>query len=205
MKKLICLLLVLSILASTTPIAFADVSSEEMIGILTSEDGRQFQILGSLMETRDCNGNTMATYRFDVPRSIMTGGSSTIYDYDGGYASTVYLTITYSMQNSPSEYLLTGVSGHWIITDPNASVESATVSYGCSAGTPADYNQYVLDAPVSNYFSIPTGFTEYILGTAFGAVLGANLTVNYIMGSTRRWSFTLQNNLINNSYSKTTF
>lgn len=124
-------------------------------------------------------------------------GSTTESDHDGAYASTVYLTIHYSHKNTPTEYLLTKVSGHWVISNSNVSVESARVSYGCSGLFPTPATQSVADRSVSNYFSINTGFTKYVT-SATNAVMGANLTVNYLMGTSRRWSFTLSNILFNN-------
>ena len=60
-----------------------------------------------------------------------------------------------------------------------------------SAGAP------LFHISVNNYFDISTGFTDYVVPDVL-AVMGANLTVNYLMGTSRRWSFTLTNNLFNN-------
>lgn len=177
--------------------------SPQLVGILTADDGTQQEIIGTLVSTNTTpNSRSLncveATYKYDLevsPRA--TGGSKTEYGEDGGYASTVYLTINYSYQNSPTEYLLTGVSGRWEITDGKASVESATVSYGCSGQFPKLTTQAVQNKSVTNNFKIQTGFTNYIISDV-NAVLGAHLTVNYLMGTSRRWSFTLSNLLFNN-------
>ena len=46
---------------------------------------------------------------------------------------------------------------------------------------------------VSNNFNIATGFTTYIMEDDIGSMIGASLTLNYLIGTSRRWSFTLDN------------
>ena len=173
----------------------------EMIGILTTDKGEQHIIKGTLVSsppsTRNLGNNNHITYKYDLPISPKASGLTKESDQDSGLASTVYLTITYTHKNTPTEYLLTNVSGYWVITDSKASVESASVSYGCSGLFPTLTTQSVTDRSVSNYFNISTGFTNYVTSSS-NAVMGANLTVNYLMGTARRWSFTLPNLLFNN-------
>ena len=107
------------------------------------------------------------------------------------------MIIHYTHRNTPTEYLLTRVSGYWEISAQKVSVESAKLSYGCSGTFPSPTTQSVTDISVNNYFDISTGFTDYVVPDVL-AVMGANLTVNYLMGTSRRWSFTLTNNLFNN-------
>lgn len=208
MKKIISLVLCLVFIFTFAVPVFADEpdaefsgAAPEMIGILTTEDGEQHIIKGKLVSSglstqSDDNGSSI-TYKYDLLTSPRASESTTESDQDGGLASTVYLTITYTQKNTPTEYLLTNVSGYWVISDKKASVESATVSYGCSGIFPSPTTQSVLDLSVSNYFNISTGFTDYVTSDIY-AVMGANLTVNYLMGTARRWSFTLTNNLFNN-------
>ncbi|WP_312943122.1 hypothetical protein [Oscillibacter sp.] len=207
-KKMMSLALALVMCLSLCVPAFAADSNvslsgatPEMIGVLTTEDGAQHIIEGTLVSmsplTRSIGNNNSVTYKYDLPASLRASGSTTESDHDGAIASTVYLTINYAHQNTPTEYLLTSVSGHWVITDQKASVESATVSYGCSGLFPRPTTQSVLDRSVANYFNISTSFTNYVASDTH-AVMGANLTVNYLMGTAWRWSFTLTNILFNN-------
>lgn len=192
------------ILIFTFPINVLAASADgdkAVYGILASEDGQQILIEGRVcdtMQTRAGNAGSI-TYEFAIPASVArSNGSTTIDSPDDGYASHVYLTISYAMRNTPTEYLLTSVSGRWTIEDPKVAVLSTTLKYGYTGWFPA----YACESETitnvsSNPFSYNTGFTSYILED--GAVMGANLTINYMMGASRRWSFTLTNNLFNNS------
>ena len=202
-KKFSVLFFVLALCLVTCVPAFAYDSAEAKapyaVGILTSETGEQYTIEGALVSFARTMGTDMdnaVTYRYDLPLSSGSGGSSTVYDYDSGIVSTVYLTIHYTTQNSPTEYLLTKVSGYWDVFDEKASVESAKLSYGCSGRFPSVTTQSKTNVSVTNHFSISTGFKKYVCADTW-SVLGANLTVNYLMGTSRRWSFTLENNLFN--------
>lgn len=206
MKKLISLFICLVIIITSLPISVyaSDINStheyqDAMEGILTSYDGNQYVITGTLISSdQQMYSNTSsATYAYNIPASLLSsGGSNTEYSPDSGYASTVYLTVYYSHRNDRTEYLLTRVSGYWIISDENASVESASVYYGYSCDGPFIREYDTED--VNNYFSFSTGFTTYI-PEAFSA-MGAHLTVNYLIGTSRRWSFTLTNLVFNNSF-----
>ena len=201
MNKVISLLVaVITVLTfPITALAASVESSEPVYGVLTSEDGEQILIEGRVfdsMQTRAGNAGSV-TYEFAIPASVArANGSTTVDSPDSGYASHVYLTISYQMRNTPTEYLLTGVSGSWTIEDPNVAVLSTSLTYGCTGWFPAYASQQNTKNNVSNPFSYSTGFSKYIL--ADGAVMGANLTLNYLMGSSRQWSFTLTNNLFNN-------
>ncbi len=171
---------------------------QEIIGILRLDDGSQHQIIGTAVYgvQRSNHTENAVTYTFTIPKSLTRGGSSTIYEPDDGYSSTVYLTINYTTRNDGAEYLLTSVSGYWDIHDWRVSVESAFLSYGCTSYASL-ITQSIRDVAVGNDFDITTNFSQYI-PEQYG-VMGANLTVNYLMGTSRRWSFTLTNNLFNNS------
>lgn len=169
-------------------------------GVLTTDDGTRYLVEGvpvNVAKTTKINDSTFVTYRYDIPTLYSAGGSTEVHAPDDGYSSTVYLTIQYNTRNTPTEYLLTRVSGYWEIADPRVSVESASVSYGCSGAFPSlTAHQSVLNVPVTNNFGIDTGFTDYVASGSV-ATVGANLTVNYLMGTSRRWSFTLENNIVN--------
>lgn len=201
MKKVFSLLLavVMVLTCPITALAASVDSNEPVYGVLMSEDGEQILIEGRVcdtMQTRTGDAGSV-TYEFAIPASVArTNGSTTVDSPDSGYASHVYLTISYKMQNTPTEYLLTGVSGSWTIEDSNVAVLSTSLTYGCTGWFPAYASQEDTKTNVSNPFSYSTGFSKYII--ADGAVMGANLTLNYLMGSSRKWSFTLTNNLFNN-------
>lgn len=172
---------------------------EPVYGVLTSEDGEQILVEGRVCDTMQTRAGDAGavTYEFAIPASVArTNGSTSVDSPDSGYVSHVYLTINYKMRNTPTEYLLTSVSGSWTIEDPNVAVLSTSLTYGCSGWFPAIATQEDTKNNVSNPFSYNTGFSKYII--ADGAVMGANLTLNYLMGSSRKWSFTLTNNLFNN-------
>lgn len=167
---------------------------------LVCEDGREYDIAGELVSTSSRLATMSAgdmiteqTYRYEIPAALTAGGETTIHDNDGGYASTVYLTICW--ETVGGKYLLTNVSGHWEISDYNASVESTSLVFGCTGGEATQTN-WLNPASVGNYFNVNTGFKTHV--SSFGGVMGANWTLNYLMGTSRRWKFTITNNLFNN-------
>lgn len=210
MKTTISLLLAIVFVLASPMSVFATAENNTsqlapMVGILTLDDGTQVEIIGKLcsINTRTTTSNDTClsiTYQYDIPRpasNARAGGESTIWDHDGGVASNVYLTLHYLTRNSPAEYLLTAVSGYWDVHDPKASVESAYLTYGCSGLFPLPVSQHAYDIPVNNNFYVATSFTNYIANIDW-SVLGAYLKVNYLMGTARRWDFTLKNYLIDN-------
>ena len=189
--------------SSSTIVYAADFFPEtEIVGVLTTEDGTQHIIKGELVSN---NANTRTalpndyyqTYKFNIPAEPKAGGGdSTIYDEDPHLTSTVYSTISYITRNNSlgeKEYLLTGVSGYWIITDPKTIVESAEITYGCSI---VHQSSQSVTRTVRNSFNYSTGFTQYVK-KSYTAVLGMNMTIDYLLGNNLRWSFTLENNLFN--------
>lgn len=205
-KRIVALFLVLTMAVCLMPVsAFADNAKRDyqnnlpnMTGVLVGDDGSRYIIEGTVVSIERflISDTNSATIKYELPAAIMNRTSITEDGIDGGIASVVYLTITYSSKNTPKEYLLTNVSGYWDITDSKTTVESAYLSYGCSGMFPNPTSQAVNDLPVTNDFDEDTGFTNYVTSDIY-AVMGANLTLNYLMGASRRWSFTLTNNLFN--------
>ncbi len=165
---------------------------------MTTDDGKVLSITGTLVNTAQPMSlgerTVSATYEYLVPNaSTYLNGNTSIEFIDPGYVSKVYLTIYYSYTHDlPSMYLLKSVSGYWIMTDSNARVESATLVYGC---TDLAHVPQTATTSVTNHFNIDTGFDTYIYSDV--GVMGCNLTVNYVRGSSR-WSATFTNNLFNN-------
>ena len=158
------------------------------IGILTLDDGTQIEVVGEIVDTASTlnyNSDKSITHKYHLPSVARAGGSS-----------TVYLTISYDVKGSPSTYLLKQISGYWLVFDPNVSVTSTKLNYGCTGTFPIPTTQSVTGVSVSNYFTRNTGFTDYI-SDGYKAVLGANLILTYNMGSSRTWSFTFINHLLN--------
>ena len=118
--------------------------------------------------------------------------SLTSSEYDSSLSVKVFLTINYKTRNTPTEYLLTSVSGRWHIVDKKVSVTNAELTYGCSGAFPFPTTQ-TATKNVSNNFYYPTGFSNYI--TQYMGVMGANLNLDLQMGATRHWNFYMSNNL----------
>ncbi len=159
MKKIISLILAMAMCLSLCVQTFAKENDgvnvenvPEMMGILRTDDGKEYTIKGVLVSvapmSRAANDACSATYRYDLPVSPQANGSTTESDHDGAAASTVYLTIHYTHRNTPTEYLLTRVSGYWEISAQKVSVESAKLSYGCSGTFPSPTTQSVTDTTV---------------------------------------------------------
>lgn len=157
-----------------------------MIGYATDDNGNSYELIGELVETTvpySLNGTYSATYAYDVSMT------STADSPDSGFASHVYLTVYYKLRDG-NYYLLTAVSGYWEIQDYNATVTSSTVDYVCG---PAGG---IYGVSVSNNFYISTGFTEFTDATADFYQVRARLHLTYQMGTSRTWSFTLNNNIV---------
>ena len=202
-RKVASLMIALLTFVSVSTTGFA-LEKDNLIsgnyGIMVADDGTQCIVKGEVIATSEIQktgGGKSVTFKYDIPEPIKrgTGGSWTEYDVDGAKVSTVYLTVDYLTKNTPTEYLLTGVSGHWVLNDSRVTVPSASLSYGCSGLFPSPVTQSVQNRLVGNYFSINTGFTKYVAGDV-QAIVGANLTVNYRMGTSRTWSFTIVNNIV---------
>lgn len=170
-------------------------------GYLTDENGNAEVVEGRLINTvapASIGGAAKRTYAFDLyeTENILTAKGK-----DGALSSIVYLTIEYlETDEYPASYLLTAVSGHWEIKVSNVQIESATLNYGCS-GTGREVHSALLSQtntlPVQNYFSYNTGFDKYVCDFGFAANVGAYLDLHYLMGTTRRWTFTLNNYRLN--------
>lgn len=163
---------------------------------MCNEDGNVETVTGCLINTlrSPSTDSVAATYEFAL---YSTGYSLTKNQTDGSVSVRAYSTINYNTQNTPTEYLLTSVSGHWTILDSTVSVTNADLHYICSGPFPrpgADQEGTV--EGVSNYFSYNTGFTSYVALDAGWSAVGAELTLDLqmiISGSTRTWNFTIQN------------
>lgn len=219
-KTIICVAVILAMCFPININAFADNTAmetkinthEALEGKIVDPYGNTYKVEGRIVESErtsfamtEHSGNTI-TYAFDIysngtSLSAILPNSSDATDYT--YQSTVTLTINYNASTDyPAEFLLTSVSGNWTIDDSRVSVISGTLNYACT-----DYDNweqsvtyYLSSSDLQNKsFYKNTNFTEYI-GRDFGGFLGATLTLNYLMGDSRTWSFTVENIRFNNPY-----
>lgn len=199
-KRILLLLLSLTLVLSfaTPPVfagsSFADASPDTIVGYLVSDTGEKELVVGKRVDTPvlfsvDPNMHS-STYEFTLysdPTYALTATQT-----DGSISVRAHLTIHYATQNTPTEALLTKVSGYWEILDPKARVDSTTLNYGCSGSFPESVIQ-TNTASVGNYFNVNTGFTKYVT-PQFG-VIGATWTLELGMGTSRHWTLCIQNNL----------
>ncbi len=197
MKKVLASILALSFCFVLSMPAYAvDAGLYEpapsMTGYLYDDEGNCVEVTGYLVDmgmacAYDENNETIAaTYAFRSPPFNTTASGP-----DSGYSSTIYLTNYYS--RNEYQYKLDAVSGYWEIHDSRVSVTSAKLSY-CSTAINTTVTQRADDVPVSNNFYINTGFTEY--GYATDAyTISSRLTLSYLMGTSRTWTFSMENNL----------
>lgn len=201
----------------TTSDSETDAIATTMSAYLTDDQGNTELVIGRLVDTNcgdgasihqlsetDNDDNIYATYQFDVYSDGETMSaqalSTTVTEsgIDSGYCSTVYLTIKcYHTGEIDDKYLLTNVSGHWSVSDPKASVKSAKLQYGCkNLADNSTANQVEYGRAVSNNFSVNTGFKVYVPKFNFGTTVRAALTLTYLMGTARTWTFTLYNTIV---------
>lgn len=154
-----------------------------MTGYIVDDLGNTTTVTGKLVNTiapYSANGEYAATYAYDVSMT------STADSPDSGFSSHVYLTIYYKLRDG-RYYLLTRISGYWNIEDYRVTVTSSTLDYVCGA------QGGVYGVNVSNNFSVATGFTNYTEDNGIYSSVGARLYLTYKMGTSRTWSFTLDN------------
>lgn len=200
MKKLILVLLTFILCLSTINVFASESSVEQLqpngtvIGYLVDESGNKFEVEGKLVNSvlRNNDGVNSATYEFNLYSSNNT---LTTNEADGSYSVRAYLTIEYKTQNAPTEYLLTKVSGYWNILDSSVTVTNAKLSYGCTGRFPDQIWTQTKTLNVSNNFSYNTGFSKYVTDDTWSTV-GADLTLDLKMGTSRTWSFTIINQIV---------
>lgn len=107
---------------------------------MCNEDGNVETVTGCLINTlrSPSTDSVAATYEFAL---YSTGYSLTKNQTDGSVSVRAYSTINYNTQNTPTEYLLTSVSGHWTILDSTVSVTNADLHY---LGLMAVHSLYLL-------------------------------------------------------------
>lgn len=110
----------------------ADNTQRFVIGHIYDEEGNLVEAVeGRVISVtpKRISDEVRVTYAVDL--STNAEYELTAHSPDSGHASTVYLTIGYKYAEAWM-CLLTSVSGYWVISDPKASVESASVHYECT-------------------------------------------------------------------------
>ena len=199
---------VLMLVVSTCAYAPSEGNEDTAVGYLTGPDGRVQTVVGRLADTSPqayslLGSDFSQTYEF-VLYSTPGGEISTEEPQgnDPGYASRVTSTLYYRYSSDDSGCLLTGASVSWTMQDPKASVSSAYAECHCnglgnSSSPGLVYQNKTLS--LSNNTKASTGFGTYILisgGYSDLAGIGANFTINYLMGTSRTWDFTFSQSVL---------
>jgi len=158
MKKIICFIMICTIILLPLQVEALELEEtnkqEVIVGTLVSDDGSIEQVSGHLINTRafssinDKSDTLESTYAFDL--YSRANNTLTTEEMDGSYSVRVYLTIEYTTQNTPTEYLLTNVSGYWEILDSLVSVTDAELIHQlCSANCYGAFGDmvYEMDKP----------------------------------------------------------
>lgn len=217
-KALISVVLIMAIFLSVNINAYANNLTGEtestipntMQGTITDPYGVTYEVQGRLLET-ECVSAAMlghisncVTYAFDIYSDGISLSSTLPNSSDATgytYQSTVTVTINYeSTTDYPEEFLLKSVSGNWDIDDSRVSVTSGFVNYACTDYIHLGQNStyYLTSTNLQNMsFYKNTNFSQFI-AKDFSGFMGATLTLNYLMGDSRTWSFSVENIRFNN-------
>ncbi len=205
MKKLLSVLLCLSILLVCTAPVFAQdspallpIENDTITATLVDENGETITIVGHKVDSGistqslDPAQPQSLTYAFDITSANLSGNTSRD-GKDGSVSVHVYATINYAIDSSMGvdRYRITSVTGHWSILDSTVSVTSASVLVRCSDASTTQEKDY---SSASNYYTYYPGFTQYVHNTSPYGMIGSKTTVNLKMtkgSSSRTWSFSL--------------
>lgn len=219
LKKVITLMICCCVLISSTySYAYSKDSTlltekerfpKTMNGYLYGDEGKKVLIKGTLTEVKqepytvlkqnNSSPEFSATYEYDITGKALAAAATSHSDEvsgtdDSAYAK-VFLTLHYKTRKTPTEYLLTKVSGRWVDPDKNdgTKIRAKNKLFAVCRGPGPDslWKNQTKNATVSNNFSTSTNFTDYICGH-YGA-MGATLTIKLSQGSQRSWDFTLEN------------
>ncbi|MFR9163206.1 MAG: hypothetical protein ACLVK1_05265 [Lachnospiraceae bacterium] len=167
-------------------------------GFVIGENGEIAEIEGVLISERQLPATRSAeynryerTYMYAVPRGVT--GSVTVDETDDALVTTAYLTIEYSSivdEQGRDLFLLDRVSGYWKEPSDSAVVTRSYVDYACVRIEEMD--QMDTNVPVSNHFSIDTGYTIGAPDWA-GGTIGANLYLDFKRGTSSTWSLVVKN------------
>ena len=182
-------------------IAFAQVPGKPMenysemtvSAYLKNQQGEVIEVVGTpvaLQQNRGMEpGEKYSTFAFDVivPRA---NHSHTVDDTDDSASVRAYLNVGYKTDDStPTNFLLTSVSGGYTILDQQVRVDEARLSYVCNGvfPSPGTSSQIVLDRVVGSSFSYNTGFTQYV--SSYGGLIGGKVNLDLARGTSNYWDF----------------
>ena len=212
MRKAISFFLTCSIILSCAPTVFAANSEptapltapDTISAMLINEDGEAVEIIGQKLEANPstpCMASPASLpqpqstiYEFEITRAALETGDTSRQGTDGSVSVRINARIFYNIDNTTGvpKYCLTRATGNWTILDSSVTVTNASVKVNC-------YDSFVswqtaTYDDVSNYYSIYTGFTNYVPNNPPYSMVGSQTTVDLKMtkgNSTRTWSFTL--------------
>lgn len=192
-QKNICKVLIFGLLSSIALPAWAidnsiDASIQEsnLVAYLENENGEKIPIDCKVItnKSRIKNNEESVTCEFAVPRAAILHEQETGTAIDKSYSVRGYVTIDFLTKNTPTEYLLTDVSGNWIILDSHVTVTDAMVAYECFDLNPGSIQQSD-SRIVANNFSFPTGYTTYVVAP-YGT-MGATITLTLTTNGSHTW------------------
>lgn len=96
--------------------------------------------------------------------------------------------------NVSDVYSFTYAYGLYSTTNHELLAYGPDSSYACTECS-QPYSQDVTRS-VTNHFNHATGFSTYVHADSMVSSVGAELTLFYLIGTSRTWSFTLQNTYI---------
>lgn len=150
----------------------------------------------------DDNGNSLnisaQTYAYDFSdATIKSIGTGNTYKemWDSTYSVKGYITIyyTYDLVNNTYAYILTQVSGGYIISDGSVSIASQSLVYGEGGYSASNglVNLHNTQTPTSSSWNYLTGYnTNCVLAGNY--TFGATYTLNLVR-RTSSWTFIMSN------------
>lgn len=94
-------------------------------------------------------------------------------------------------QQSGNKYLITSVTGTWLIHQSGTYIKDKTVIIACNQGF--DTSQYIQKAISTASFDIATGFTKYADSTQGIVAIGARSSCTLYRASGSSWEFVVPN------------
>lgn len=137
------------------------------------------------------------TFIVDTKEAIpLSNESHYVDELDSTSSILANITIYYTTNGTPTQYLLTRVSGGYQIRDYSVSVSSQKVTFGCNGVFPTAINtQTATKYPGSNAnWSYNTGFKQPVVND-ISAAIGCNNILTLKHGSSSTWTLHIFNNL----------
>lgn len=204
MKKVLTLFCTMLMLLSICVLpAYAIESSNTLFpntvtGRLISDDGTIIQVTGYRRNVPSLNSlfsdERAVTYDYIIPLSDKAHEDN-VSGYDPSYYFSATLTIYYTEYDvTPSEYLLTRVSGEWSDPEPTDGTtisNTADIVANCTGiGTNNIFRRQVKEGSITSGSYMDTGF-DYSIQSYMGA-MGAYMYIDISQGILRQWTLELE-------------